>query len=89
MRSHKIWFDTFFREKRPPYCCWELKDSAGRINIIDTEVVIEAINNSQEEEQARIKDILIKIDFSNGDINKFFRHLAQWIIEEYPAAEVS
>ena len=43
------------------------------------QVVIEHIKAAPLHEQKAIKTTLVKIDFMNGDIRHFFRHLAQAI----------
>jgi hypothetical protein len=40
------------------------------------EVIIDTIKQAPKHEQAQIKNVLIAIDFKNGDIMHFFKHLA-------------
>lgn len=47
------------------------------LNLMSYGVVVEAIKNTTAEEQKGIKNMLVKIDFVNGDIKHYFRHLAQ------------
>mgnify|MGYP003675266796 FL=1 len=49
------------------------------LNIIPLGVVVEHILIAAKEEQTKIKNMLIKIDFNNGDVMHFFNHLAQAI----------
>jgi hypothetical protein len=82
-KSFNTWFDTFLDEKNLPYASWEITDRAGTVHFIDSDVVIEAIKNAPAQEQKEIKNIIVKIDFHNGDENYFFRHLAHGIVEQY------
>ena len=75
------WFETFLDEKNLPAKTWEITDSTGGWNMIDSEVVIEAIKSCGAGEQAQIKNTIVKIDFHNGDVNHFFEHLAKGLIE--------
>ena len=76
------WFETFLEEKNLPFCNWEIADSIGEYNLIDSDVVIEAIRGADPEEQASIKETIVMIDFKNGDVNHFFKHLATGLIEQ-------
>ena len=69
------WFATFIEEKKLPYASWEI-ETADAVHIIDNEFVIEAIKTAPAHEQASIKNTIVKIDFANGDVNHFFKHLA-------------
>jgi len=75
------WFNTFFNEKNLPYVSWDLTDSSGTWHHLDNEVVIEMIKSAPAQEQAAIKDMLIRIDFANGDVNDYLKHLAQGLVE--------
>jgi len=71
--------DVFFQEKNLPEVTWELKDNQGTTHIITNHVVIEfLLNNPSMGEQA--KPTLRKIDFLNGDVNDFLKHIAGFMI---------
>ena len=53
------------------------KDSFYGVNLIPLGVVVDAIKAAPANEKAPIKDTLVKIDFLNGDVEHFFRHLAK------------
>jgi len=74
------WFDTFLDEKNLQHKSWTIKDKNGTDNFINSEVVIESIKNSPSNEQKSIKDMLIKIDFKNGNVMDYFKHLATGLI---------
>lgn len=73
------WFETFLEEKQAPVVSWEIENQNG-VNYIDSEVVIEHIKATSPKEQAKIKNILVLIDFKNGDINHFFEHIAKGLV---------
>lgn len=79
MRETKLqkWFKTFFEEKNLSSKIYEVTSENGTVNMIDSEIVIDTlINRANNIEQARAKNILVKIDFMNGDIHHFLNHLA-------------
>ncbi len=71
---------TFFDEKKLPYASWELKDNDGDTHFIDSDVVIEHIGHAPVHEQQAIGDVIRKIDFINGDVNDYLKHLAGVLI---------
>lgn len=71
---------AFFAEKSIPFTGWTLKDAEGVAHIIDTDVVIELIQNAPEAEKFNIADMLRKIDFVNGPVVPFLKHLAQCFV---------
>lgn len=52
-------------------------EGASGLNIIPVGCVIEAMQNTSAAEQAAIKKTLVKIDFMNGDVLHYIKHLAQ------------
>jgi len=46
-------------------------------------VVMEHIMIASDAEKAQIKNILVKIDFANGDVNHFFEHLAHGLVANF------
>jgi len=83
MASFTKWFETFLAEKALPIKSWEIEDASGTVHFIDSEVVIEAIKGAPANEQAQIKDTIVKIDFANGDVNHFFGHLAKGLVANF------
>lgn len=77
------WFETFLDEKKVPYCDWEIESSDGMTHYLDNEVVIEAIKEAPAHEKKGIKNMLVKIDFMNGNVNDYFKHLAKGLVESY------
>ena len=78
----KEWFHTFIEEKDVPFKSWEIEYN-GNIHYIDVDVVVDHIFTSPSSIQKMIKKTLVQIDFRNGDVNHFFHHLAQGLVENY------
>ncbi len=76
------WFETFLEEKNLPYICWDIEGPWG-LHVIDSDVVIEAIKGAPAHEQRGIKAMIVKIDFLNGDVLDFFKHLAQALANNF------
>ncbi len=76
------WFETFLDEKSLPYAAWEIEGSWG-LHQIDSDFVIEAIKGAPASEQSQIKATIVKIDFANGDVNHFFKHLAGALVANF------
>jgi hypothetical protein len=79
----KRYLQTFFKEKALPFAAWEIVSSSGTSHMIDSAVVIEAILHAPAEEQQKIAAIIREIDFKNGDVNHFLKHLAKGVVEGY------
>lgn len=71
---------TFFAEKDLPFAQWELVAQDGTTHIINNEVVIEAIGGAPRSEQEAIGNMIRKIDFVNGNVNDYLKHLAGALI---------
>ena len=71
------WLNTLIEEKNLDTNHTFEVEGANGMNFIPLAVVIEHINIAGRYEQIKIKDILVKIDFANGDVMHFFNHLAQ------------
>ncbi len=77
------WFETFLEEKELPFEAFTLFAPDGTEHHLDTDVVVEAVQNCALDEKAGIKNVLVKIDFANGNVNHFFKHLAQGLVDNY------
>jgi hypothetical protein len=82
MNGFNKWFETFLTEKNLPYESWEMESQNGTFNIIDSDVVIEHIKIAPDHEQKAIKEMIVKIDFKNGNVNDFFKHLAGALVQD-------
>jgi len=71
------WLDTFVEEKGlDREQSFEVEGPVWGTNWIPLEVVIEHMKIASKQEQQQIKEIIVKIDFKNGDVMHFFKHLA-------------
>lgn len=78
----KAYLRTFFEEKQLPFQAWEITADDGEIHFIDTDVVKETIFNAAAPAEIKtIADTIRRIDFANGDVNHFLKHLAKGMIE--------
>ena len=55
---------------------FEVEGPEWGTNYIPLENVLEAIEHAPAHEQAAIKNTLVRIDFANGDLMGYFKHLA-------------
>lgn len=72
------WIETFVNEKNLMNETIQVEGNSGT-NHIPVEILLEYMNNTSKEEQKQIKNILVQIDFKNGDVMHFFNHLAKAI----------
>lgn len=73
------WLDMFVSEKGiDTEQEFEVEGESG-MNYIPLEVVIEHMKIAPAKEQAAIKTVFVQIDFANGDVVDYFRHLAKAI----------
>ena len=71
------WLDVFVEEKGLDVNHYFTKSGEKwGDNLIPLSVVIEAAKTASSNEQHRIKEVLVKIDFKNGDVMHFFDYLA-------------
>lgn len=71
---------AFFAEKDIPEVSWDLKAKDGTWHHMPNVVVVEHITQCDKNEANAIGDMLRRIDFANGDVNDFLRHLAGALI---------
>ena len=73
------WLDTFLEEKGiDTEQILEVEGVSGT-NWIPVEVLVDAMKTTTPGEQAAIKSMIVRIDFVNGNVLDYFRHLAQAI----------
>ena len=73
------WLDTFVQEKQfDTEQILEVEGDSGT-NFIPLQILLDTIKTTSTNEQKKIKDMLVRIDFHNGDCIHFFKHLAQAI----------
>lgn len=79
MSAFNNWLETFLEEKGVDLEeSFEIEGPSGT-NFMAYENVVDAIKSAPASEQSKIKDMIVKIDFKNGDVRHYFRHLAQAI----------
>lgn len=70
------WLDTFIDEKGLDLDFTFVKDGEFGPNYISLAVLVEHMKIAASQEQDAIKDMVVRIDFANGDVMDFFDHLA-------------
>lgn len=83
MKNFDKWLDTLISEKGiDPECTtvFNGNSDSGTYNLMMLDYLTEAIKHTGKEEQAGIKNMLVKIDFVNGDIVDYFKHLAKALV---------
>jgi hypothetical protein len=80
------WLDTLIEEKGVDLEDTFEVETEIQTHLMSYGVVIEHCKIASDKEQAFIKDTLVKIDFKNGDIKHFFRHLGKCLALQMEAA---
>jgi hypothetical protein len=81
MTTFANWFKTFNEEKGiDPETNIEVEGPSGT-NFMTLENVFEAILATSPAEQAGIKAMIVKIDFANGNVVDYYKHLAKAIAQ--------
>jgi hypothetical protein len=73
------WLETFISEKGLDLEQVFTVNGKSGPNYIPLACVVDAIKSAPSQEQAGIKTMIVKIDFRNGDVCHYFKHLAQAI----------
>lgn len=73
------WIKTFVEEKNiDTETVLSVKGASG-VNLIPVGCLIEKMISAPKHEQRAIRDTIVRIDFCNGNVLHYFRHLAQAI----------
>lgn len=73
------WLKTFIDEKGiDTEQILEVEGDSGT-NFIPVQIVLDHVLKTTRDEQCKIKDIIIRVDFMNGDVLHFLKHLAKAI----------
>lgn len=86
--SFNNWLDTFIEEKEIDLNETFTIESNGQAHIFEIGNIIENIKATSSNEQNAIKDMIVKIDFHNGDVVDYFKHLAKALVENYEREEI-
>lgn len=79
MTTFTKWLDTFTAEKGLDTDQVLTVEGASGPNHIPLACLLDAIKSAPAREQEGIKSMVVRIDFRNGDVMHYFRHLAQAI----------
>lgn len=79
-RAFEKWLDTFIEEKGIEAEEMFSLDISESWNLVQVGVVIEYIKNLPVENQEQTKEMLVKIDFQNGDVRHFLKYIAKGIV---------
>jgi len=82
MSNFKNWIDTFIYEKDLPMEDTFTIDKNGTMNIMSYKTIYEHMLIANDKEQQQIKNMIVKIDFMNGNILNFFQYLGKLIAKE-------
>ena len=81
--SFNKWLDTFIEEKGIDLNNVVEITTNTKTHFFEIGNIVEHIKTTTQEEQRAIKDMMIKIDFHNGDIIDYFKHLAKALAEDF------
>lgn len=73
------WLDTFVDEKGIDREQVLRVDGPSGENLIPVQCLLDAMKAAPKHERDGIKAMIVRIDFRNGDVLDYFRHLAQAI----------
>jgi hypothetical protein len=76
MANFNKWLDTLVSEKGLNVEQMIETQGASGANFMPLSMVLDAIKSAIKSEQDQIKHTLVAIDFKNGDVMHFFKHLA-------------
>ena len=82
MNNFKNWIDTFIDEKDLPMEDTFTIDKNGTMNIMSYKTIYEHMLIANDQEQEQIKNMIVKIDYMNGNILNFFQYLGGLIAKE-------
>jgi hypothetical protein len=79
--SFSKWLDVFLSEKGIDLDEIMTVEGDSGQNLIPVGCLVDAIKSAPTHEQRGIKSMLVRIDFQNGKVMDYLRHLAQAIAE--------
>ena len=81
--SFNKWLDTFIEEKGIDLNFVVEIATNNNTHFFEIGNIVEHIKATTREEQTAIKDMIVKIDFYNGDVIDYFKHLAKALAENF------
>lgn len=80
--TFNTWIDTFVEEKGIDLEeVLEVEGPEWGTNYIPVGCIVDLMKQTTKQEQAAIKATLVKIDFRNGDVLHYFKHLAKAVAQ--------
>jgi len=73
------WLDTFIAEKDLDLEYEFQVEGQSGTNFIPLEIIVQLIKGTNPKEQKSIKDMIVRIDFANGNVMSYFEHLAKGV----------
>ena len=85
MKNEKFnkWIDRFIEEKNIDRYEMFTIEKNGNMHIFEFGHIIDIMKITSIKEQEEIKNNLIRIDFINGDVRGYLKHLANALINTY------
>jgi hypothetical protein len=77
--NFKNWLLTFIDEKQIDLEHTLTVEGKSGTNFIPVDCLVQAMIQAPANEQKGIKDMIVRIDFCNGNVLDYFRHLARAI----------
>jgi len=71
------WLNALLEEKNIDLNSSIDVEGPSGLNIMPLSMVVDAMKSTSGQEQAQIKNTLVKIDFHNGDVMHFISHIAK------------
>ena len=81
--NFNTWIDRFLKEKEIDKYEMFTIERNGTKHIFEIGHVVDTMKITSKQEQNAIKDMLVKIDFLNGDVRDYIKHLANALINTY------
>lgn len=80
--AFRTWLNTFISEKELDLeHVFEVEGPEWGMNSIPLGVIVEHMMIAPKSEQDAIKNMIIRIDFRNGDVLDYFKHLAKALVQ--------
>ena len=77
LRGFKSWLNRFVDEKGLDREEMIVVDGPSGENIMNLGVVLEHLLIAPDREQSAVRDMIVRIDFVNGNVMHYFKHLAK------------
>jgi hypothetical protein len=76
------WLKTFFAEKNLPSVNFHIQTGDGWTHVVDSDwVILYLLRVAEEDEQENVRDMVVRIDFVNGDIMHYLGTLAEQFVK--------